>query len=51
MTRASWRQLAEKFQRDRKAIRQAIEVIDWHVWHTSGTDTVLREIGDWRRGG
>ena len=49
MTKASWNQLAAKFQRDRKAVRQAVDVIDWHVWHTPGTETVLREIGDWRR--
>ena len=49
MTNASWRELAAKFQRDHTAIRQAVDIIDWHVWHTPGTDAVLREIGDWRR--
>jgi len=49
MTKASWNDLATEFQRDRKAVRQAVNVIDWHVWHTPGTNDVLREIGDWRR--
>ncbi|MGI9489766.1 MAG: helix-turn-helix domain-containing protein [Geminicoccaceae bacterium] len=49
-TKASWRQLADSFQRDHKAVRQAVDVIDWHVWHTPEVRAMIHKIGDWARG-